>query len=289
MAQDEQTEDQTGQTSGSGQVGSTLSALDRQPVPRYPRLMRLTRWLLLTLALTTFTLTLVGAALFPGYATAHPEELAPTIAWTPETTLASLEHLGWTAAAVSLFYVVPSLLNLLASGTMALIMLLRKSDDWFGLFAAFVFLLAAQGGDMFLPLFGLVPGIEWWFGFASSLSWQFFFAFLLLFPSGRFVPRWIRWTLLGWIGVNLLAPLVSSTDPFFTGLTLGLAALAVGSQLYRYFWRADAVQRQQTKLVVFTVAIVLAVVISLSLPNVFLLRRSKAAARPCCARPASEP
>jgi len=246
-----------------------MSAPNRPPRPNQLFLMRFSRWLLLALAVVTFSVTLVGIALFPAYATAHPEVLAPTIAWTPEATLAALADLGWSAAAFSLFLVVSFLFTLIAGGTMALVMLLRKSDEWFGLFAAFVFILLAQGGDMFLPLFSLVPGIEQWFQFTSAYNWQFMFIFLLLFPDGQFVPRWTRWTILGWLAVTLGLMLLSSAGPLFIGLTLILVVIAVGSQPYRYFRHAGAIQRQQTKWVVVALMILLTI-FPLALLNVFL-------------------
>lgn len=41
----------------------------------------------------------------------------------------------------------------------------------------------------------------------------------------------------------------------FTWLPIPLVLSAIGSQIYRYFWRADPVQRAQTKWVVYVVAL----------------------------------
>ncbi len=242
-----------------------MSVLSRSVTPRMFYLIQPARWLLLTLAVSTFSLALVGTALYPAYATTHPEVLAPTVAWTTEATLASLENLGWSAAAFSLFYVLPFLLTLMTSGTMAIIILLRKADQWFGLFAAFVFILAAQGSEMFLPLFSRVPGIESWYEFTISVNWQVFFAFMLVFPDGKFVPRWTRWAFLGWSALILWSLFSPTYGPISTGLTFALVVISLGSQPYRYFRQAGAIQRQQTKWVVFAVMILLAL-----LPLAFL-------------------
>jgi hypothetical protein len=89
--------------------------------------------------------------------------------------------------------------------------------------------------------------------------------FFLLFPGGRFVPRWTRW-----IGVVFLAfqipsdlfPNVGSRSPVvesvqgwvFVGFLVGI----VWSQIYRYRKVSTPEQRRQTKWVVFgtTLAIV---------------------------------
>jgi hypothetical protein len=85
--------------------------------------------------------------------------------------------------------------------------------------------------------------------------------FFYLVPSGRFVPRWTRWLALCWVlfsGSWLIAPFVG--PPSWPPLVFNAAVLVLwGSfpvaQLYRYVRVSDRIQRQQTKWVVFGVAV----------------------------------
>jgi hypothetical protein len=82
--------------------------------------------------------------------------------------------------------------------------------------------------------------------------------FFLLFPSGRFVPRWTRWLAVAWLAYIFpedLSPELYSSSPaldlvsewVFIGFVLSL----LWSQIYRYRRVSTPAQRQQTKWVVF--------------------------------------
>ncbi len=101
--------------------------------------------------------------------------------------------------------------------------------------------------------------------------------FLYLFPDGRFVPRWAFLPALVWIAndaVSILFPnlhelrwvKLASFLAFFVP-----AVCAVGSQIYRYRRTTDPVRRQQTKWVVFGIAVGLGgFLVVVALQSVFL-------------------
>jgi len=75
-----------------------------------------------------------------------------------------------------------------------------------------------------------------------------------LFPSGQFVPRWTRWTLLVFLaGLVPYTVFPLNTPPHRLGLLLVLSeeAILVVTQLYRYRWVSRPLERQQTKWVIF--------------------------------------
>ena len=150
----------------------------------------------------------------------------------------------------------------------------RRSDDWLALLAAFAlvtfsitpsgnppYALALAYAILALPL-SLV-------GFLGQVSAG---AFLLLFPNGRFVPRWMGLILLLFIIDAFLSNFPSPTSPFETNwpgwLTLLVSLVLYGgiifSQIYRYRRVSTPVQRQQTKWVVFGVTAALGVLIVLT-------------------------
>jgi len=82
-------------------------------------------------------------------------------------------------------------------------------------------------------------------------------AFFYVFPDGRFVPRWARWLVLVWAALLVpdvffpSSPLNLLDGPLFFGLIGG----AVLAQAYRYLRVSTPVHRQQTKWVVFGIAV----------------------------------
>lgn len=111
----------------------------------------------------------------------------------------------------------------------------------------------AMGG-----LLGLVGGA---LVFAGYMGWMLFF---YLFPSGRFVPRWTRFTALAWVlfsGSWILwpdSPLTPDQWPpwLFGPVVLSLWASFAVAQIYRYRRVSGPEQKQQTKWVVFGVGVV---------------------------------
>jgi hypothetical protein len=99
--------------------------------------------------------------------------------------------------------------------------------------------------------------------FIRFLGTLCFFLFFLVFPGGRFVPRWTRWvlvvTLLYW-GYNEFFP-ISAFNPFYTYqvlgalVLLGLSVSIIVVQTYRYRRVSSPTQRQQTKWVVYGIAV----------------------------------
>jgi hypothetical protein len=94
--------------------------------------------------------------------------------------------------------------------------------------------------------------------YVGYITWMLFF---FLFPSGRFVPRWTRWLALlygvAFFGLWTFTPFGPESWP---PLLFGAAVLSVwgsflGSQVYRYARVSDRTERQQTKWVVFGVAV----------------------------------
>jgi len=85
----------------------------------------------------------------------------------------------------------------------------------------------------------------------------------LLFPSGQFVPRWTRWTLV--VSLAVQVPITFFPDAPFTltilgdslgyYMLLGETVILVGVQLYRYRRVSSPLERQQTKWVVFGMAL----------------------------------
>jgi hypothetical protein len=143
----------------------------------------------------------------------------------------------------------------------AMIIFWRRADNWMTLFAS---LSLITFGTLSLPpsLSALAEH-----SFAAWLLIRLlalfgavaFYAFYLLFPSGRFVPRWTRWAVVILIAHDAffylfpgsIFDLASSLPPLDFAMLTTFVCIAIGSQMYRYRYVSSPVERQQTKWVVF--------------------------------------
>jgi hypothetical protein len=97
--------------------------------------------------------------------------------------------------------------------------------------------------------------------------------FFLLFPTGRFVPRWTRWLAVVSIAndiPNVIFPELYSRSPalesFLYCVFLGSVMIFVWSQIYRYRKVSSLEQRRQTRWVVFGMALGVAGTFPFQLP-----------------------
>jgi hypothetical protein len=137
----------------------------------------------------------------------------------------------------------------------------RRSDDWMVLLVS-----------LFLVAFGTVTvdptaantllssQPAWWLPVrgVEILGSVCVVLFFLLFPSGRFVPRWTRWLAVAFIAyqlTNILIPGLYSGSPTLDGVSqwmlLGFIVGVVWSLVYRYRRFSSEAHRRQTKWVVF--------------------------------------
>ena len=112
--------------------------------------------------------------------------------------------------------------------------------------------------------FGALNPILIWPGIAASiLGTAIMLVFLYLVPNGRFSPRWAYISLILTLLFDILLTLevnglVSFSAPVFSLVTTILVALILfgGSlQVYRYVRDSNAVERQQTKWIIFAIVI----------------------------------
>jgi hypothetical protein len=214
----------------------------------------LARWLLLAFIVLSVGTFIIGALRFPAHVARYAQEVSQND-WTPETIQAALAQLGLPPTGYAWFNFARDVWAFLVFTTVGLIIFWRKSDDWFGLYVTFAFIVLGQGGSWLpLTLEGVFPGLSvlrYLKDLEGALGWQLFFILLYVFPNGHFVPRWTRWLLLIWLGLQFIPGVFQNTLGYL--VVVPLVLIAIGSQVYRYFWRSDPVQRQQTKWVVSVV------------------------------------
>ena len=133
------------------------------------------------------------------------------------------------------------------------------------LFCAYMLVLfggATYTGLLDVGLRTVAPAWYWLVGGLELLAQVCVPTFFLLFPSGRFVPRWTGWSVLVYVlyevwyvflSTAYLGQLAGVSSLVFAVLILGL----VGLQIYRYRRVSTFGERQQTRWVVFGLAVAL--------------------------------
>jgi serine phosphatase RsbU (regulator of sigma subunit) len=165
------------------------------------------------------------------------------------------------AAGLSLdFYadynVLLSIILLLASVAVGLVIFLRRFDTRIAVLTSFTLILFPTAGNT-LNLETLPPA---WMLLAQSvhfLSEVCLGLFFYLFPGGQFVPRWVRWLTVGLIAywaAAVFLPTSHFSIPLRFMLFFGLGVSQVVVQIYRYRRVSSPLERQQTKWVVFGIA-----------------------------------
>jgi hypothetical protein len=180
--------------------------------------------------------------------------------WNPvqlENALAGLGLPGNFFALYSLAWVLLFSMTFLACGWL---ILLRKSQDWFGLYLALLLLSWAHGVGVFVDLPPLAPWLRTLDSYWGWFMWVGLFLLLYFFPSGHVTPRWAPWFIL-MFGLFTAYGLVVTVlglqlFNFIYFLPFLFAILLVGgyAQVYRYR-HAGPLERQQVKWVMLALVL----------------------------------
>ncbi len=224
------------------------------------RLLRPARWLTFILGAALSLLAVYSFGATFQMVIRNPALVLPDSLWTAAQLESALAGLGLPGT----FYAIYALgIGLVLSLTFLIcgwLILLRRSRDWFGLYLALLLLTCANGTGVFV----LIPPSSPWIDMLSEYLGWFAFPGLwmlpYLFPSGQVTPRWARWFAWG-LGLFIVYGLATTildilSDYFIYFIPLIIAILLVGiyAQIYRYR-HAGMLERQQIKLVVFSLVL----------------------------------
>jgi hypothetical protein len=187
---------------------------------------------------------------------AHPTEAVRT----------ALAEIGLSAGTYAFYNVALDTLFVSVFATIGIVIFWRRSDDVMALLVATMLVVwgALNGLLVLTPsaIEGMYPPAldVLLFGTLTYIGYMAWMLFFYLFPSGRFMPRWTRWLALCWVlfsGSWLFTPFGPPSWPplLFNATILILWGSFVVAQVYRYAHVSNADQRQQTKWVVFGVAV----------------------------------
>lgn len=198
----------------------------------------------------------------------------------PQTCLLTTHEAALlTGAGISLNVYVGSLLvvavlNLLLAAAMAGTLFVRRSHEVMALLTAYVVLIVPTTYSMNKPPVEIAAGQTTAFMLPLALDLALdllqtatIYGMFLLFPSGRFVPRWSWVLLIGFVGNSqVFSALPALADVLAVGWVFFFAGAAacIG---YRYWRVSMPFERQQTKWVLFGFVTFLVVVQAYYLPT----------------------
>ena len=190
----------------------------------------------------------------------------------PTTSVrAALAEVGLTAGGYALYDVALDAVFVSVFAAVAIVVFWRRSDDPVALLVATMLVVWGPLNGLFVQvpeaIYGLYPILDATLDLLSYVGYMSWMLFFYLFPSGRFAPRWTRWMAICWLlfsGSWLFTPFGPPTWPpaLFNAVVLVLWGSFLVAQVYRYARVSDAAQRQQTKWVVFGVAVAVAGVLT---------------------------
>jgi hypothetical protein len=225
-------------------------------LPRRWRLLAQTTWLIVVVV----GLGLLIAGTREKFRQPLPENCAAVECDTLEFTaddVALIHELGLPAELFTLL--MPTLLfgwNL-SFVAMALLIFWRRADDWMALLLSAT--LATLGSVAFGPANDtlLTTHPEWNVITAplETMAYLSLLLLLLIFPEGRFVPRWTRFAVV----LPLLMFWIETPWLVFLLMFIGYAGIGIYAQIYRYRRVSNPMHRQQTKWVAFGVLSIVAI------------------------------
>ncbi|MBI5300935.1 MAG: hypothetical protein HY868_02270 [Chloroflexi bacterium] len=168
----------------------------------------------------------------------------------------ALDQLGLGVRFLPAYLGALDLITFAACFVVALIIILRKSDDRMTVFVS-TFLLV-YGFSIVRPpesLAEMEPALRAWMNGVRTIGAGGALIFTFLFPDGRFVPRWTRWIAALWgawaasytfFPESALNPELWR-NPLRAPIFLGVFLIGLIAQVYRYARVSTPAQRQQTK------------------------------------------
>ena len=245
------------------------------PAVRSQSELRLTGAPLLLARVGCLLIAVYSLILFaPGLQTAYQQALS--VCAIPDSCLpgqlttgqaATLHGVGVSVATYAIFQVAFTLLIALVWFVVALVITIRASDNWMVLLiAAQAFTQGASGAYN-----NFLNGASMWAipsQVLGALNSMLLFAFLAMFPTGRFVPRWLRWFLL--LALIVAAVMSFVRIPFDFLYFFAVMTTLIVAQIYRYARVSTPLQRQQTKWVILAIALVIISEMGSLLPVLFI-------------------
>ena len=177
--------------------------------------------------------------------------------------IVGLGQLGFSGASFALYFITFDLVSMVVFSLTALIIFLRRSDEWMTMFTSIALVIYGAFSLFFFFSQGRFQSPEnFLLTLMQALGLGLTFTYYYVFPSGRFIPRWtllLTAVYIAWACTWFFYPAADiHTWPLSFSYIVITAFCAAGifAQFYRYRRVSNATQRQQTKWVVFGLTVI---------------------------------
>jgi hypothetical protein len=251
------------------------------PAPRHASLVGIAIFRIAWAVLALVCVVTILSALEPRY---HQLE---TISPQPQVRAGQLNpqeaqdfaRLGFSPQIYAAWFTAIEGLAALGFAAVAILIFLRGAHDWVALLFATTLLTLGLVASP-LPL-ALAASSPFWQGLISALRLMGLACMItafFVFPDGRFIPHWTRllaFIWLAYVAVSIFVPAIqfmpslifqSQVDYLVLAWYYAWLSLIVAAQVYRYRKVSNPVERQQTRWVVYGLAILFTISAGLSLP-----------------------
>ncbi len=202
------------------------------------------RWTLIGIwaAVILYTVMVLGAVLSPQFPKFQNSNLAQLILGIP-----TLLQLG-------IDYGVDFLL-MFGFSVIGGVLIVRRSDDWFAIFTSLFLIVFGVRVTNLANTIALAPGYEVSGGLILALGDIGVVLFSMLFPDGKFVPRWVKF-LVPLLIATMLGIYTFPSAPFFWNtmgrssylmVTMTWYIVGILTAVYRYTRHATLAQKQQIR------------------------------------------
>jgi predicted Ser/Thr protein kinase len=148
------------------------------------------------------------------------------------------------------------LLLMFGFSVIAVILIVNRSDDWFAIFTSLFLIVFGARITNLANNIAMTPGYQIQGGLILALGDISIVLFSMLFPDGKFVPRWMKF-LVPLLVITMLGIYLFPNTPFYWEkmsqngyyflVTISWYVIGLASGLHRYYRSSTLAQKQQLR------------------------------------------
>ena len=193
-------------------------------------------------AIVIYTIMVLGAVLSPQFPKFQNSNLAQLILGIPVLLQLVIDY-GVDFLLIFGFSIIGGML------------IVRRSDDWFAIFTSLFLIVFGVRVTNLANIIAITPGYEVSGGLILAMGDISVVMFSMLFPDGKFVPRWFKFV-VPFLVATMLGIYIFPSSPFFWN-TMGRSGyllvtttwylVGIMASIYRYMHRSTLAQKQQIR------------------------------------------